>query len=124
MTRATRAALALVAITLVGCARGVPPTETAQPTSRPPLTTVTPSAAPPSSPSPGPSLPAPTGVRLTGRLPDTKATVPPGEAEAGRVTVHWDVVPGATAYRVERGPGGVVETPLVPRLLDGAAPAS
>lgn len=31
---------------------------------------------------------------------------------------------GATAYRVERGPGGVVETPLVPRLLDGAAPAS
>ena len=44
--------------------------------------------------------PAPTNVRLSGALPDTSMTVPPGQGEMGRVTVSWDYVAAVTSFRV------------------------
>lgn len=46
------------------------------------------------------TIPAPTNVRLTGRLPNLTATVPAGEGEAGRVTIEWDAPTGPAAFRV------------------------
>ncbi|MCC6236332.1 MAG: hypothetical protein IT299_02010 [Dehalococcoidia bacterium] len=121
-------AFAMLAAVLAGCARDAPPPPTSLPTSAPvtatrtvvgtptATTSATASASPPSpSPTsrPGAALPAPTNVRLTGRLPDTSATVPPGEGEAGRVTVHWDGVPNAAGYRIyERSCDGAVRVAL------------
>jgi hypothetical protein len=33
-------------------------------------------------------------------LPNTNATVPPGEAESGRVTIEWDATGGADGFRI------------------------
>lgn len=120
--------LAVIAVTLAGCARNVTPSPTARPTSPPTVTaTVTASSRPSTIPSPtttaapghsatappGAALPAPTNVTLSGRLPNTSATVPPGEGESGRVTVHWDGVSGATGYRIyERSCDGTIRGAL------------
>lgn len=39
-------------------------------------------------------------MRLSGVLPDTNVTVPPGEGETGRVTVSWESVAAVTGFRV------------------------
>lgn len=57
----------------------------------------------PSSPSPTATPgagPSPTNVRLDGRLPDLSVPVPPGEGEAGRLTILWDGAPDATGFQV------------------------
>ncbi|MGE3857743.1 MAG: hypothetical protein AB7G21_12375 [Dehalococcoidia bacterium] len=60
-------------------------------------TTSTRTAAPSATPGAGP---APTNVRLDGRLPDLSVPVPPGEGEAGRLTILWDGAPDATGFHV------------------------
>ncbi|MPZ98832.1 MAG: hypothetical protein GEU80_05730 [Dehalococcoidia bacterium] len=39
-------------------------------------------------------------MSLSGELPDTSATVPPGSGELGRVTVEWEAGGEADGYRV------------------------
>ncbi len=115
-------ALALVGAILIGCTQGStsiptsPPTTASTPRATAAAsTTATPATSPTAGPTstPGAAVPAPAAVTLTGRLPDTSATVPPGEGESGRVTVHWEGVPGATAYRIyERSCDGTVRSAL------------
>ena len=90
----TFAAWLVVGCLAIACSRAeapTPPAETSSPaaTATRPAITVT-----------VPALPAPTNVRLTGRLPDTNATVPAGEGEAGRVTIEWNAAAGAEGYRL------------------------
>jgi hypothetical protein len=72
------------------------PKATATPT-QPPTAATTPKVAATPTAAPG-TLAAPRNVRLSGPLPDPRATVPPGQGELGRVTVLWDPVPGAAGY--------------------------
>ena len=100
-------------ISLVACtAPASSPTTGATPTTSAsaatsPTTSATPSPAP-TSPAPtstAPSatasaFPAPTNIRLAGRLPDLTQPVPPGEGEAGRLTISWESVAGPRGFRV------------------------
>jgi hypothetical protein len=65
-----------------------------------PTTEATSSANPTSTPSEPAALPPPTDVVLTGPLPDTNATVAPGEGETGRVTVGWAYAGEADGFRI------------------------
>jgi len=80
------------------------PTVTATPTATATATTTaTATPTPTSTPTPGATAgagPAPTNVRLEGRLPDLSVPVPPGEGEAGRLTILWDGAPNATGFHV------------------------
>jgi len=98
-----------------------PPAEsaTAAPTPAQTATTAPTAAAPtataPSTPSPtaaaGP--PAPTNATLRGVLPDTSATVTPGEAETGRVSIQWDYAGQVDGFRVyEQDCSGAVGDPI------------
>jgi len=52
-------------------------------------------------------------VRLEGRLPDLNTPVPPGEAEAGRLTVLWEGGAGASGFRVYlKGCDGTIQPPI------------
>lgn len=105
-------ALLLLGTLALGCTRT--PAVTATPTrtstvtpTGTPTPAVTSTAAPTgtvtgtatASTTPGAGTP-PTNVRLEGRLPDLSTPVPPGEGEAGRLTVLWDGGTGARGFRV------------------------
>ena len=94
-TTVTATPTAAATNTATATATATEPPATSTPT---PDATVTPDAG-----SQGP--PAPTSVSLSGPLPDTSETVPPGEGETGRVTVHWDYggdeVSGFRVYQME-----------------------
>ncbi len=80
-TTATPTASATASATATSPAPSPSPSPTATATSAPaPTETSTPEAATPA---------APTDATLTGRLPDLNTPVPPGEGEAGRLTIHW-----------------------------------
>ena len=100
---ATATATATTTATATATATETPATSTPTPD-----TTATPDDA-------GAGPPSATNVSLTGALPDTNATVPPGEGEAGRVTVHWeygdDDVSGFRVYQRECE-GTVVAEPI------------
>lgn len=70
-----------------GTATPEPTTQTATATSTaPPPETDT--ATPTSTPAEGAPAP-PSSVTVSGRIPDLNEPVPPGEGEAGRITVEW-----------------------------------
>ena len=102
LKRPARLAFAIVSIVVsmaLACAgQSATPTPTPQ-TSSTAIPTRSPQASSTAAP-PTSLVPAPTNVHLSGRLPDTKATVPPGEGEAGRVTVQWDAQTGADGFRI------------------------
>lgn len=103
------AATLLLASSLVACSStpGMPTaTSTAVVTATAtatPNATRTPSATPgatvTSTPAPG-SPGAPMNLKLTGRIPDLSTPIPPGEGEAGRLTLAWGGGTGATGFRI------------------------
>ena len=46
------------------------------------------------------TLVAPRNLKLAGRLPDISTPVPPGEGEAGRLTISWESATGPIGFRI------------------------
>ena len=91
---------------LAGCGNDEP---TAVP---PPILTFTPTSTPAATPTPA-TPPPPANVRVEGQLPLT-ATVTPGEAESGRVTVIWeDRSQNEAGFRIYQQCAGEQLTPLL-----------
>ena len=66
-----------------------------------PSATRTPAATPTATSTPATGSPAsPTNLKLTGRIPDLSTPIPPGEGEAGRLTLAWEGGTGATGFRI------------------------
>jgi hypothetical protein len=56
---------------------------------------------------------APSDATLTGELPDLNTPVPPGQGEAGRLTVHWtDNSDNETGFRIYNDCNGTVSALL------------
>jgi hypothetical protein len=56
---------------------------------------------------------APSDATLTGQLPDLNTPVPPGQGEAGRLTVHWtDNSDNETGFRIYNDCNGTVSAML------------
>ena len=52
---------------------------------------------------------APTSLQISGRIPDLNQTVPPGEGEAGRITLSWnDTSNNEDGFRIYQDCGGNV----------------